>query len=189
MQHKLINTGDYLLIVDDKTLTDMPNNINVYSVRYNKPIRFAETENSYMNECFEIKAHLPLKNSPILEGVDLLPPHEDDVEKLAKEEILYNDQKRAWWKQGYNKAKEKYKYTEEDLRNVIKLFCKMDKIRDVDFTINEYIQKPKMPVGFECEMEDMKMLKNRAGGVTYFGKPKTTTNSQGIAQWVGEYIY
>ena len=43
---------------------------------------------------------------------------EVDVEKRAREFILYNEQKREWWKQGYNQAlednKEK-KYTEAQL--------------------------------------------------------------------------
>lgn len=43
---------------------------------------------------------------------------EVDVEKKAREEILYNDQKREWWKQGYVKALEDNKdkkYTEGQL--------------------------------------------------------------------------
>ena len=43
---------------------------------------------------------------------------EVDVEKKATEEILYNDQKREWWKQGYVKALEDNKdkkYTEEQI--------------------------------------------------------------------------
>lgn len=215
MQHKLINTGDYLLIVDDKTLTDMPNNINVYSVRYNKPIRFAETENSYMNECFEIKAHLPLNNSPILEGVDLLPPLEDEVEKLAKEEIeryrLSSSsidkprevQRFNGFKTGYNKAKEKYKYTEEDMRKVIdKTIHACNKAQKESYgelvidedEIIQSLQQPKMPVGFKCKTIDEAIRNfdediNGTNAFRYEPKLKTTTNSQGITQWVGEYIY
>jgi hypothetical protein len=149
MQHNIIKTENYLLVVDKESLTDMPKNINVYSVRYNKPIRFAETENSYMNECFEIKAHLPLNNSPILEGVDLLPPLEDEVEGLAEE---WNDKGEFTspysFKAGYNKAKEKYKYTEKDVIKIV------EKSRETGLTA-EYLmlslQQPKMPIAFECE--------------------------------------
>lgn len=41
-----------------------------------------------------------------------------DVEKRAREEILYNEQKREWWKQGYKQAIEdnkERKYTEAQL--------------------------------------------------------------------------
>jgi len=137
MTYKIINTGDYLLIVDDKTLTDMPNNINVYSVRYNKPIRFAETENSYMNECFEIKAHLPLNNSPILEGVNLLPPLPMRLQAVGQ---------------------------------------------------------TKIPVEFECEIGvcETWLMEECYSRFQCCGQPekiKTTTNSGGLTQWVGEYIY
>jgi hypothetical protein len=43
---------------------------------------------------------------------------EVDVEKKAREEILYNEQKREWWKQGYTQALEdnnEKKYTEAQL--------------------------------------------------------------------------
>lgn len=212
MQHKLINTGDYLLIVDDKTLTDMPNNINVYSVRYNKPIRFAETENSYMNECFEIKAHLPLNNSPILEGVDLLPPLEDEVEKLAKEEIeryrLSSSsidkprevQRFNGFKTGYNKAKEKYKYTEEDMRKAFRSGAFTGAytgnnsgvhIEKDENNFIQFLQQPKYPVAFECEIEKPSDSFGSWVGTFINGstKTKTTTNSNGQTEWVGQYIY
>ena len=43
---------------------------------------------------------------------------EDDVDKIAREQILYNDSKRAWWKEGYLYAK-KNTYTEEDIIDAI----------------------------------------------------------------------
>jgi hypothetical protein len=44
------------------------------------------------------------------------------------------------------------------------------------------LQQLKMPVGFKCEM---------FGYVNpeWNEFPKTITNSQGLTQWVGEYIY
>ena len=54
---------------------------------------------------------------PLSEVKELLG--EVDVEKKAREEILYNEQKREWWKQGYTQALEdnnEKKYTEEDMR-------------------------------------------------------------------------
>ena len=75
MTHKIIQTENYLIVVDDSeikvgdyTFQESSNFISKYNNAYSK----------------KIIAHLPLNNSPILEGVDLLPPLEDDeVEKLA----------------------------------------------------------------------------------------------------------
>jgi hypothetical protein len=51
MKHELIQTENYLLIVDDLEKTI---------------------------------AHLPLKNSPVLEGVDLLPPIDEIIKSLQQ---------------------------------------------------------------------------------------------------------
>jgi len=193
MEHRIIYTGAYLLIVDDSEIKEGDffmtddNRIELYAPDW----RAREWHK-------KIIAHLPLNSSPILEGVDLLPPIEDEVEKLAKEygELICNKDGTARFdfKRGYNKAKEKYKYTEEDIMKAVVFGYRqngrnghIDNEEEREFI--QSLQQPKMPVGFECEMEDVKTLKNRAGGVTYFGKPKTTTNSQGLTQWVGEYIY
>jgi hypothetical protein len=45
--------------------------------------------------------------------------------------------------------------------------------------ITKYLQQPKLPVAFACEME-----RNLVSD-----KPKTLTNSQGQTQLVGTYIY
>jgi hypothetical protein len=187
MEHKIINTETYLLIVDDSEIKEGDffmtddNRIELYAPDW----RAREWHK-------KIIAHLPLNNSPILEGVILLPPLEDEVEiPMRNQTIDYS----YGYRQGYNKAKEKYKYTEEDLMKAI------DMAREynpdvVGFTKNEIIQslnQPKMPVKFVCEMKK-DYRKNDDGEpiglpVHETNKPKTTTNSQGIIQWVGEYIY
>jgi hypothetical protein len=141
-------------------------------------------------ECKKIISHLPLNNSPILESVDLLPPLEDDenVEQIAEDDWdIYGEQYKntpIWdyreiYVAGYNKAKEKYKYTEKEYN---KIKCILDDIQEdladyqneigigmmdhnqwqqlfidrVISSITSYedlsLQQPKMPVGFECEM-------------------------------------
>ena len=215
IKHKLINTGNYLLIVDESEIKEGDWFLNNYSSSYyidkkasESSQRFALNSNNVFINPKKIIAHLPLNNSPILEGVDLLPPLEDDVEKLADALGFYDstednkgNRTTKAFITGYNKAKENYKYTEEDMIQAAKYGYEF---RDTtsfpehkfeDSCINntkqwlQSLQQPKIAVGFKCEMEDVKMLKNRTGGVTYFGKPKTTTNSQGLTQWVGEYIY
>ena len=56
-------------------------------------------------------------------------------------------------------------------------------------------QQPKIPVGFECEMDRVLVngYKNQPPNVIGFVadyelRQKTKTNSQGLTQWVGEYI-
>lgn len=153
-------------------------------------------------------AHRPLKDAPYLDGVPVLPPfsrsQEDDVEQLAREEILYNDSKREWWKQGYNKAREKYKFSEEQVREAIRLArIEFDEDRypiiDIQHPneIIESIKKPKMPVAFDLYMTHPKFGEANmiseiiANNQTYLDEliPKTITDADGRQQWQGSYIY
>jgi hypothetical protein len=186
MTHKLIKTDNYILVVDDS--------VHPYdSSKVGNPL-----------------AHLPLNGSPILEGVDLLPALEDDVEEIAHKEVMdyltdgnpegdftkstigaYGN--KIWWIKGYNKAREKYKYTEEDMRKAISetrkgmLYNKMYE--------DEYIQSlHQYPTEFECEMEDYcgsPLTTDRCPKCIdscdrAYQRPKTITTAQGI-QWVGKY--
>jgi hypothetical protein len=90
---------------------------------------------------------------------------------------------------GYNKSKEKYKYTEEDLRIAIQqaFLSGVERLEDfekVESMIMENIQQPKYPIGFECEIEVYMHSIN--GDIV---KPKTTTNSNGQTVWVGKYLF
>ena len=149
------------------------------------------TEDSYLkgyDEDGKLCFHLPLNNSPVLEGVPLLPPLEDDEAICPYPEEKQNA---IDWHNGYNKAKEKYKYTEEDLRKCWKACLDFNKPAGGDSGINledfiQSLQQPKMPVAFECEMEN----KIAIDGHTVIGsEPKTTTNSQGQTVLVGIYIF
>jgi hypothetical protein len=206
MKHDIIKTDNYLLIVSDE-------DIKVGDVFYGiadgsiKPfIKIAdentvEIVNWQLNRSAKspnkkITKHLPLNNAPILEGVPLLPPLEDDESICPYPEEKQNA---VDWHNGYNKAKEKYKYTEEDLRdaydrglnNIDSDGCPIDKPSD---DINDFIQslqQPKYPIGFECEIEVCVF-----GNHTHYDpkiedyvKPKTTTNSQGQTVLVGKYIW
>jgi hypothetical protein len=87
------------------------------------------------------------------------------------------------FKAGYNKAKEKYKYTEEDLRKVL-----TDKSL-YELSVDEIIQslqQPKYPIGFECEMVT-RVFDVYPQTINHI--PKTTTNSQGQTVLEGKYIY
>jgi hypothetical protein len=198
MEHKIIKIDNYLLVVDGSEIKAgdfyllIPENIVKLS-RSGLPIN--------IREWAKIIAHLPLNNSPILEGIDLLPPLEDEVEKLLNDEINY------WYHETGSltsekivrrafsiglKAKEKYKYTEEDLRKAIEMRKEFQLDQglipwykhQIDDIIKS-LQQPKMPVGFECEID---LSKHNGQFQTKYGI-KTITNLQGLTQWVGKYIY
>jgi hypothetical protein len=92
-------------------------------------------------------------------------------------------------------------YTEEDLRKVIEM-ARNGKRKATDTKGAEYLfslkedeiiqslQQPKLPVAFDCKVERYtvgEMSSLPLGTVNQ--RLKTTTNSQGITQWVGSYIY
>jgi hypothetical protein len=90
---------------------------------------------------------------------------------------------------GYNKAKEKYKYTEEDLRKALSESFKASQ-EGYNITCDEIIQsiqQPKYPVAVDCDVEGYKVNGMIDEATVY--KPKTITNSQGLTQVVGRYIY
>jgi len=183
MKHKIIKTENYLLIVDDSEM-----NGKGFRIDLKRNSVGIIDDDSYYNERKDefkkIIAHLPLNNSPILEGVDLLPPFEDEVEKKLNENC--NPKIAAIMIKGYNKAKEKYKYTEEDIEKAWER-CLDNKAFGYYPTCKELIQslqQPKLPVGFECE---------QIGYAVENDEPlveiKTTTNSEGQTLWVGKYTY
>ena len=161
MEYKIINTGDYLLIVDDSEIKketycyDSINNILVFYKGSMKNIGFQK-----------VISHLPLNNSPILEGVILLPPLEDELDKIAREYEITTGGFPISFKAGYNKAKEKYKYTEEDIENAFNSgrgYGNPEHTKDLNSFIQS-LQQPKIPVAF--------LEKGSYNGT-----------------WIGEYIY
>jgi hypothetical protein len=221
MTHKLIKTDNYLLVVDESEIKegDCGYNGNMWKVThigkesnesfglmYAKEygldkLGYGKTILTLPKNLKKAIAHLPLNNSPILEGVPLLPPLEDEVEKLAEQEYRefpnnpkdkpdwhYNRdincfRKRKAFVKGYNTAKEKYKYTEEDIDKAY--WAGMKFVGEDKGSYKEFIQslqQPKYPVEFESEDEVYMYSIN--GDIM---KPKTTTNSQGQTVLVGTY--
>jgi len=227
MIHKLIKTENYLLVVDDSEIKegDCGYNGNMWKVThigkesnesfglmYAKEygldkLGYGKTILTLPKNLKKAIAHLPLNNSPILEGVPLLPPLEDEVEKLVDEyKQIGKDaglSHREYtlegiaFKAGYNTAKEKYKYTEEDLVWAIQEAYGhgRDEADDILYhqveesirVITKYLQQPKIPVGFECETVSDIPSKEVMG--EFDSRHKTTTNSQGQTVLVGTYKY
>lgn len=76
MRHDIIKTDNYLIIVDD---SDIKNDDWTYHPI--KGLYKAVVNGAYTNQK-KVIAHLPLTISPVLEGVDLLLPLDDDCDSL-----------------------------------------------------------------------------------------------------------
>jgi len=201
MTHNIIKTENYLLVVDDSKIKQ---NDFYYGVADGSIKPFIEIADENTVEIVtwqlnvigkspnkKIAAHLPLNNSPVLEGVPLLPPLEDDEAICPYPEEKQNA---IDWHNGYNKAKEKFKYTEEDIRFAIKSAFmqgveRVPYLHQLEDNIIKALQQPKIPVAFECEIFEAKDLKSVDEDWRKLGKPKTTTNSQGQTVLAGKYIY
>jgi len=227
MKHKIIKTDNYLLVVDESEIkvNDFMYFWNGQSGSIHKHKEGYATENIY-GAGVKIIAHLPLNGSPILEGVDLLPKlyeqrteitlEPEHIELLNQGNVEYfNDRIEYTLPQKFIKegdkwfiektiSKEKYKYTEDDLRKAIQLAWEADSIDGtVDLNIvlhygdnndlrtkwseDEIIQslsQPKMPIGFERYYNYVPTMLGE-----HIAEPKTTTTPEGHTQWVGTYIY
>jgi len=171
--------------------------INTHGVEYVES--FTDDRQFNVRYCKTVIGHRPLKDAPVLEGVSLLPEfskEEDDVEKVAKKEYPStnthldrldeadgNAYYRSIFKKGYNKAKETYKYTEDDLRKA--LLIKHDGL-SVDYVIQS-LQQPKRPKYFECRMDTARIPYGDDGWKTIETGIKTITNSQNQTELVGTY--
>ena len=215
MKYEIFKTDDYLLVIDDSEIKEGDYRMNIQR-GYVKLVDDAAEYYNQRNDVFKkVIAHLPLNNSPILEGVDLLPPFEqDDVEKMAKEdaiEIFGNDfslaslSHQSQFKRGYNKAKEKYLREidkqisdfKHDLKECTSNYIKQN-CEGAIFgltRLQQSLSQPKSPITFmfETEYDCCNRYENCKGcdatAEMINLRPKTTTNSQGQTVWVGKYIY
>lgn len=196
MKKDIIKTDNYLLVVDETDIVDYD---------------YTKFDVQDFSTClWRLKAHLPLNNSPILEGVDLLPPLED-TEELNTTTQIVREAMRVVSKDvrspkcvrdGLVKAKETYKYTEEDLAKCITFgwnlshyhrFEPEEKLLKMQKDYIQSLQQPKLPIAFECNITKdcpfdftSRCTMDRCDCNS---KIKTTTNSQGQTVLVGKYIY
>ncbi len=201
MKKEIVYTNEYAFILSDEQIKDVRSHWRKWHLEDNSIINQFPTYLTDLTQCKLIIAHLPLSDAPILEGVPLLPSfrwsQQDDVNKLAYEQWKEPDYRSGnppyiygiGFYEGYNKAKEKYKYTEEDVRRAITLGW------DGNLSPNEIIQslqQPSRPTHFECEMEKDYRYNDdgeRMGlPVHPTSQIKTTTNSQGQIELVGKYL-
>ena len=208
MKHELIQTKNYLLIVDDSEIKiddlylNQTGNV-IEKLTYRIP--------SSGHWCKKIIAHLPLNGAPVIEGVDLLPPIEGEVGELAN--IFSNGFQlylsldmvgalREGFVSGHNKAKEKYKFTEEDLRKaIVDAWTERGLLTKSKAFLGDYLehyiqslQQTKMPVGFECDMEkcennDVVFEDGSFNKSPYRLEKKKIKNLEGQTVWAGKYIF
>jgi len=198
MKNEIIYTDDYALIVSDEQIEDVRPFIGRYHLEKGNMIYQFPTYLTDLTYCKLIIAHRPLTDSPILEGVPLLPEFskEDDVAELAFKTYPFGNSERNALITGYNKAKETYKYTEEDLRKAIDMATTRRHEDTVLFfrsdEIIQSLQQPKRPKYFETVCDCQECGANKTDLSLDMGcenKIATITNSQGQTELVGEYIY
>ena len=204
MKNEIIYTDDYALIVSDEHIKDVRPHKGKYHLEDGLTINKFPDYLTDLGACKLIIAHRPLTDAPILEGVPLLPEfsQEDAVVELALRTYPFGNSERNALITGYNKAKETYKYTEEDLRKAIDMATTRRHEDTVLFfrsdEIIQSLQQPKRPKYFECEMEPKYKHIGAVKGIygsgfrkqnLMYGLPKTITNSQGQKELVGSYTY
>ena len=204
MKNEIIYTEDYALILSDEHIKDVRPHKGKYHLEDGLTINKFPDYLTDLGACKLIIAHRPLTDAPILEGVPLLSEfsQEDDVVELALRTYPFGNSERNALITGYNKAKETYKYTEEDLRKAIDMATTRRHEDTVLFfrsdEIIQSLQQPKRPKYFECEMEPKYKHIGAVKGIygsgfrkqnLMYGLPKTITNSQGQKELVGSYTY
>ena len=172
MTHPIIKTDNYTLITSDEEIKEGDWYLDtIIGVVF-------KNDKMFLNGVGykKIIAHLPLNNEPILEGVPLLPPLPNEDIDLAAQEYPF------LFIEGYKKAKEKYKFTEEDVIKIV------EKSRETGLTAEFLmlsLSQPKLPVGFKCETISLKQLPfNVEMSVDEINKPKIF---KGVMQ--GEWIF
>jgi hypothetical protein len=200
MTHKLTKIENYLLVLD-RTMTTEPG----YVVKNNEIILTKESTVSQ-----RILAHIPLNNQPYLDNVDVLPKiTNNELDMLATDWIFSKENNDKWSNNtnesgdnygsfiaGFKKAREKYKYSQDDVLKVVnhiiqslvlidgfdKKYLFPELIYDEVTTKLSELSQPKLPVAFECEYMDGDYGKNTFMIETY-------VNSEGRTEWIGEYVF
>jgi hypothetical protein len=220
MKKEIVYTDKYALILDmEKDIEE-----NMFTLKDGKIIEVSYLGQDNGNA---IIAHLPLSDAPILKGVPLLPPlphvlTEEEELKIYDMGLDYASEYKGegshpnpegysqrqigmfhGFSDGYIKAKEKYKYTEEDLKLAMNYgyvqgdtgFQGVANLDDLLDLIHRKIKKPSRPTHFECEIA-IECTGNNNEGCFMISpaidcgciKVKTITNSQGHIELVGKYL-
>jgi len=210
MKHELIKTEDYILVVSDEVIEDVRPYVGRYHLEKGNMIYQFPTYLTDLTYCKLIIAHLPLNEAPYLDGVDVLPEIEGDLHiydalgyagsEGHPDPQAFSDKQMALFKgyaDGFEKAKETYKYTAADLRKAIFMAqewksivkSKGEQWIDYKYHFHEIIQslnQPKLPIAFESYTQRFADSDNI---LKQWDGPKTFTNSEGRTEWFGKYKF
>ena len=186
MKKEIVYTDKYALILSDEIPTNFYYDTYIHQLKHTGGAEYGESSIAKT-----VVGHLPLTDdAPILEGVPLLPSfrwgQQDDILLMGMQYCSEGMIKSVnSFIVGYNKAKEKYKYTEEDVRRAIEMGTEIkgDGMDDMFFTDDEIIerlQQPSRPTHFEFEHDD------EFDDDVFV--PLIKRNSQGQTELVGKYI-
>jgi hypothetical protein len=223
MKYNITQTENYLLIGEESEIKAgawMTNNSDVW-----------QSTNYYGFQPYSKKiiAHLPFNGALVLEGVDLLPKIEDDIEQwgwnnpcLSRKDVytlfeeVFKEQRldgqfsisaskqvyefksklRDLAKEKAKVIKEKFKYTDGDLRMFMEIGIsygrqfewdiqngnkRVEKHNELFYSNIKYLQQPKMPVAFECYSTREFRIIDLSHQVYY--------EKVGQTVWVGKYIF
>lgn len=201
MKHEIIYTDEYALIVSDVQIKDVIPFMGKYHLEKGQTINQFPNYLTDLSDCKLIIAHRPLTDAPILRWIPVLPAfigsQQDDVQQLSLKMGLEfyvggNYDFENGVRKGYNKAKETFKYTEEDLRKVITK-CKELFTKGVVYSEEQVIasiQESKRPKYFTIKSTKMNLdeIKEQGKGFLNANTDKSVTiNSQGQTELIGEY--
>jgi hypothetical protein len=181
MKHKIIKTDNYLVVVDDSEIKVgdwyyLPRTNSVYECKEDPTELNLERRVGVSN----VIVHHPLNGAPHLDGVDLLPPLEDENELLEIDYLERLEERRnialnfkgqvagrhpdnftksemyhmsRGYVEGYQDARKKYQFTEEDIDKAY--WAGMKFVGEDKGSYKEFIQslqQLKLPIAFKCEI-------------------------------------
>jgi hypothetical protein len=206
MEHKIINTGDYLLIAEDSEIkegdwvADFRLDGRILVSKWNEE----DYEDGFFFDTKKIIAHLPLNNSPRLENVDLLPDLpllEDDIYD-TNIQVVGSDKVTTIKDFLKKHNKEVREYTEEDMIKCWK-YASIDKnqifgdqIGNSYMSFIQSLQQPNIPVIFKRKQGPTVISgglrtgnESQPPGLISNIYYETITDSEGNTQWLGEWVY
>lgn len=187
MEHKIINTGDYLIVVNDSEIKE--DDYYLFTWGGEQDIqRFKDQESDrenhkylYRTSCKKIIAHLPI-NSPILKSVDILPT----LKNYNKPDPKLIDSMAMRYRHDFGSLDKK----QQDSIRITMTQLWEEVVGEGFYKVKEKsLQQPKI-VGFKCEMVNFEVdMGLGTECIEYSQYPKTIINSENLIQWIGEYIY
>ena len=201
MKYEIIYTEEYALIVSDVEIKDVMPFIGKYHLEKGQIINQFPNYLTDLGDCKLIIAHRPLTDAPILDWIPVLPAfsfsQQDDVKQLSLEMGLEfyvggNYDFENGVRKGYNKAKETYKYTEEDLRKSMTMYQELftKGVVGSEEQVIASIQQTKRPKYFTIKSTKMNLDEIREQGKGFLNAntdKSVTINSQGQTELIGDY--